>query len=1046
MKEQINNIVYNKSKLIRILIFTLIFIIGFTGMSVSDVNACTGVDCSSGGVGDDKKPTPPPDSNPGTGTTCCESTCIDGKLVITYDGGCCSSSDSYSSRHESGSFTRSGYRFTVQCKNKNSKVNGRQKTVMNEDFYYNDPYRLASMSWNNIRFYYINDQVVRYLLGVGNDEELNDYIDCAILAEPRFTLKLPYNETTTHKVCGEDDHERTYVDLDGTSTKEPKYDNTKYSIKEFFPYVDAYATLYAKYGYSDDGVVHSSAWNSNIIYSNYLDYGTSPIYDKNSVVNENKMRIYNYLTTTLTYGTSNKECYNLTKEPPKECFDKNYKITNWLSTDYYHGWILLKDIINTERIIIQKESVYPDSLPSTSSGSLPKQSLSGAQFILKKKIKDGVYEEVKVDEDNDWVEKADDGNWYKIGKNKEKANGKVSTYTVTTDGSGLASFIIREIGTYKVEETVPLKDHIITDAEKNKLKNREFIIDKLVITNKHKVTVTNTYGKKTVIEKRDKDTKQLIETGKATFDIYSDSNCSNYMSSVSTNKGKAEIIIPPAGTIYIKERVAPTGYKVNDTCIKANSETTVVYDESDCMQICNSVVNGTMDDRIWAYRFFSNSISTAKNYNKFLDLNNKDCTDICKGPKNCGTSTNNVQTNCLSGTYDYNKVSGFSPTDLSCYNTVYTTSSGATAYCLVAFKLDNNLGASTWNVKSGMMPIQKLNISDAVATTGTLTRMCYKYSTSSNEMSGEKPTYYDSNRGELKDNYSDYIDTIIFDGKQLQLADDVNETMSNTSTWYSYKGIAKYNLNPLYAKIGEGKISYTKQDQYKFIGYGVVSKFGAKTQYTIPFTVNFKGNFPVKVSNEQKTSNKCTVKPTQQVVIDTDKLQMEFRIIDTSNPFPGKTGVGRKIGLNWQSKVNLDLDNDGVQNTNDDINVLKEKIESGGIKSVEDFKYDVYPDGKLDDKDVQYMEWVKNDWKNSEYYKDDSYDKTLMAFVMSTTNNSYNKSKKEPKYTFKLTPDIIEKIRKYNEGKTYDDFNLKCDEDGNCKNSVFFNTVGLKLN
>ena len=51
--------------------------------------------------------------------------------------------------------------------------------------------------------------------------------------------------------------------------------------------------------------------------------------------------------------------------------------------------------------------------------------------------------------------------------------------------------------------------------------------------------------------------------------------------------------------------------------------------------------------------------------------------------------------------------------------------------------------------------------------------------------------------------------------------------------------------------------------------------------------------------------------------------------------------------------------------------------------------------------------------------------------ILNGRNNSYNKDKeKQPLYKITLTPDTIRNIRNYNKGKSYDDYNMICVEDG----------------
>ena len=56
--------------------------------------------------------------------------------------------------------------------------------------------------------------------------------------------------------------------------------------------------------------------------------------------------------------------------------------------------------------------------------------------------------------------------------------------------------------------------------------------------------------------------------------------------------------------------------------------------------------------------------------------------------------------------------------------------------------------------------------------------------------------------------------------------------------------------------------------------------------------------------------------------------------------------------------------------------------------------------------------------------------KTDRDFVLKTKNNSYNKNNEDPLYKITLTPQVIKDIRENNKGKTYDDYNMTCVENG----------------
>lgn len=387
-----------------------------------------------------------------------------------------------------------------------------------------------------------------------------------------------------------------------------------------------------------------------------------------------------------------------------------------------------------------------------------------------------------------------------------------------------------------------------------------------------------------------------------------------------------------------------------------------------------------MDERIELYEEWG--------HKGLLDMSNTTAEDAC-GPSSCGKK---ASTSCLSGSYE-NKY--FDDDDISCFNATYSTSNGGTAFCLESFTLRNNLSSSTFYTNSGRLPIQYL--AKTIAATGTLTRKCYIYG-----------------GGALsKPKYSNYVSEVKLDNRVLDY--DLNENTSG-SWWSVYTGTAKYYLNPIYAETGTGEVSYSAlNNYYKFMGYGVISQFNYKNQYNIQFSLRLGSSFPL--STKSYSSTACKVIPTQEVIITDDnpkkpdKLRLEFRIIDTSNPFPGKSGTVRIVGTNWRATSNLLTSNSSYSN------------------------------------------WLNNNWKKSSSYINHSYAEradnrgfnSYASYIMETTNNSYNKNKTGPKYKFLLTPTEIKNIRDYNKKNKYDDFTLTCEKDAtNCKSTKFFNEVGLK--
>ena len=506
-----------------------------------------------------------------------------------------------------------------------------------------------------------------------------------------------------------------------------------------------------------------------------------------------------------------------------------------------------------------------------------------------------------------------------------------------------------------------------------------------------------------------------------------------------------------SGTIYLLETEAPKGfsqptdnnskkrvctnsscwatndsgwsYQKNKTktgrCIAINPGDTIKIENStDCETMFNDIKYDDMDARIWAFRYFAYFINDYEYYN-FLNLNITDSGKACEKVK----PQVKQETMCLSGQYDSNRA--FTEDNISNFNYFTATSDGrGIAYCQLSFDLTNKLGSSSWNVKSGEMPIQYAN--PTVAATGKLRQACYLYPLHSGL--DTKPDYFPTERGEyVKYDYSDIVTGVYFgegnnSGKLNSKLVDEDSDISGTK-WVDYTDTIEYSLYPVYAENITGKISYiipkNNGNNYKFLGYGVVSRFDAKNSYyIIPYSIKF--GYPLSgIFGSSKTSNECKVYPKQEIITTSDnnktsdKLNLSFRIIDTSNPFPGKSGTVRKVGTNWKA-----------------------------TSAVDD--------------ETAYNNWVSNSWKSSSLYinnnkgnatsKDYGFN-SLVAYVMETTNNSLDKNKTGPIYTIKLTPTNIKEIREYNKNNDYDDFTLKCQSDAtNCTISETFVKVVGKEN
>ena len=324
--------------------------------------------------------------------------------------------------------------------------------------------------------------------------------------------------------------------------------------------------------------------------------------------------------------------------------------------------------------------------------------------------------------------------------------------------------------------------------------------------------------------------------------------------------------------------------------------------------------------------------------------------------KACSTVSCNIETcsGCLSNSVGYN--TEFNSRNLSCYNEIRDG-----LYCFNSFELSNSLNSNIFSINQGGVLLKNVSI------TGALTTSCYGgYANSTFR-------------------YSDYIKELKIENapnsKKLSTGDIIRST-SFKDNLFTTKLTTNYNLPSVYASILSGKASYEDCDNRRFLGYGIITKF-------IEENGTFNGTFSSKLKIDNKKFNvnadtlkgDCTYYSTPEL-IDNGGLNLEFRIIDTGNPFPGKSGSNnRKVGLNWCDEDNCTQDNN-----------------------------------------------------------------TLITKYIKDANNSYNKNKEaQPKYKITLSSSDIKVIKEYNKKAEayggYDDNTLNCNDENNCSSTFI---EGLK--
>ncbi len=512
------------------------------------------------------------------------------------------------------------------------------------------------------------------------------------------------------------------------------------------------------------------------------------------------------------------------------------------------------------------------------------------------------------------------------------------------------------------------------------------------------------------INKKNKSTKGNINGVKFTLT----GNGITYSCTTNIN-GTCTISNIPKGTYTVTESV-PTGYdsskvscsgcqSVSGNTLKVSitgNKTIEVNNEKTCISEFEQYKNDRLE-RINLYKKYG--------FRGLLDFTNttnasKACSNVTCNYSNSGS--------CLSGS------SGnvnFSANNLSCYNEEFDNN-GKKVYCLTTFNLTNKLNKSSFTSKSGQMFIKSSDLNSAVIANGTLSVRCYST---------------DSSFSQTKD-YKNYIDKIEFNNLELLVLkngalvkpsalEDTSFSLlynNNTGLFEGYKTIDYYSI-PVWAKNGSGKISYSACSDCKFLGYGFISNLTTKNKTNIPFKISFKSDNSAKLSISSYT-NSCVYTPTSELITDKDNknnLNLEYRSVESNNPFPGKSGSTRQMGSNWRIQ-SLDTDGDGDLDIND-YNYLKDNV------STLNSKYDINKDNVIDELDLNIiLEYTQT---KKDLYASIVFDNTPNSFgyIKSNTTNT----KVEPKYVITLTPSDIKKIKSETVNYNYDDYGLTCTNDGN---------------
>lgn len=611
----------------------------------------------------------------------------------------------------------------------------------------------------------------------------------------------------------------------------------------------------------------------------------------------------------------------------------------------------------------------------------------------------------------------------------------------TTNNSGQITF--NDVGTYTLTEIVPSGyDGTLTTCSPASVctissKTKDSVVFKINFTGGDvTVTITNKKIQKGTLQITKVKTSGVTITGKSTkFRLYSGSSCNesnNLNDFYIGGTGKTTLTLD-AGNYSIKEISPPSGYAIekdadgNNKCynftIKAGEASLPLSIKNP--QTCESEFEALSDpndpvERIALYKKYG--------FTNLLNFYLSEPTDASIACSNNTYCDNSVELGCLSAKTSDER---FDEGDVSCFTYKYEVNN-VPVFCRETLSLGNNLsGTDAYRFTSsydfsknkfitpGQMIFSREESKKNIAQ-GLVTVTCYAYDINQNFQ-------YSANTS-----FTNFVRSISFNGKKLN-GEEVQDS-STTQKIYSsylktnYTKISKtfkmnYYLNSVYAKNGTGKVQTSYCLNCKFLGYGVVSKLTDKkgTVYGIPFSITLK-SVNGKKGTQNAEDKACAYKVSGDKFV--EPLKLQFRIIDTSNPFPSKDGDGRQVGDNWCSK-NFDLNYNGAVQYYDKWMIMNNKCITVAT-------CDLSKNGKIDDIDIELINEALGNSRINTVGKNCDSNNIYASYIMEKTNNSYNKNKTGAKYKITLTPSDIKLIRTYNSKTTYDDYKFKCTDGENC--------------